>query len=68
MIFSSPNKVIRLTQATVKHSTYHVTIGPMMNDDFKIGNGLKQRNGLALSLFIIALECVANNTSGITVK
>jgi hypothetical protein len=39
-----------------------------MNDGFKVGNGLKERNGLALGLFIIALECVANNTSGITVK
>jgi hypothetical protein len=68
MIFFSPNKVIRLTQATFKHSTYHVKIGPVTNDGFKVGNGLKKRNWLAFGLFITALECVANTTSGITVK
>jgi len=63
MIFLSPSKVIRLTQATIKDSTYHVKIGPVMNDGFKVGNGLKQGNGLTLGLFIIALERAANNTS-----
>ena len=66
--YLSPNKVIRLTQATIKDSTYHVKIGPVMSDVFKVGNGLKQGKGPALGLFIAALECVANNTSGITVK
>ena len=47
--FFSPNKVIRLTQATSKHSAYRVKIGPVMNDDFEVGNGVKQRNGLALA-------------------
>jgi len=26
-------------------STYHVKIGLMMTDDFKVGNGLKQGDG-----------------------
>jgi hypothetical protein len=68
MIFLSPNKVIRLTQAIIKDSTCHAKIGPVMNDGLKIGNGLKQGNGLTLGPFIIALECAANNTSVITVK
>jgi hypothetical protein len=57
-----------LTHATVKDSTYHVKIGPVKNDGFEVGSSLIQGNGLALGLFIIALECVANNTSDITVK
>jgi hypothetical protein len=62
MDFVSPNKVVRLTKATIKDSTYHVKIGPVMNEGFRVGNGLKQGDGHALGLFIVALECVTNNT------
>ena len=39
-------------------STYSVKIGPMMSDDFKVGNGLRRGDGLAPTLFHIALEHV----------
>ena len=32
-----------------------------MNDGFKVGNGLKQGDGLAPGLSSVALQCVANN-------
>jgi hypothetical protein len=38
-----------------------------MSEGFKVGNGLKQGDGKAVGLFIGAFECVANNTSVITV-
>ena len=56
--FGILNKLIRLTKATMEDSTYHVKIGTTMTDGFKIGNGLKQGDGMAPSLFNIALEYV----------
>ena len=40
--FGIPNKLIRLTKATMENSTYHVKIGTIMTDGFKAGTGLKQ--------------------------
>jgi hypothetical protein len=39
------NKFIRLIKATMNDLMYHVKIGQMMNDGFKVGNGLKQGDG-----------------------
>jgi len=36
--------------------TYHVKTGPLMTHDFKVGNGLKQGDGLAPNLFTTATE------------
>ena len=52
------SKLIKLTQATMENSTYHVKIGTIMTDGFKVGTGLKQGDGLALNLFNIALEYI----------
>jgi len=54
--FGIPNKLIRLTKATMENSTYYVKIGTIMMDCFKVGTGLKQGEGLAPNLFNIALE------------
>ena len=53
-----PNKLIRLTKATMENSTYYLKIGTIMTDGFKVGTGLKQEVGLAPSLFNVALEYV----------
>jgi hypothetical protein len=54
--FGIPEKLIRLTKATMENSTYHVEIGTIMTDGFKVGTGLKQEEGLAPKLFNITLE------------
>jgi hypothetical protein len=51
--FAIPNKLIRLIKVTKNDFTYHVK---MIADGFKVGNGLKQGDGLAPNLFNIALE------------
>jgi sorting nexin-29 len=56
--FGIPNKLIRLTKATMENSTYYVKIGTIMTDGFKVGTGLKQGVGLAPSPFNVALEYV----------
>ena len=56
--FGIPNKLIRLTKATIEDLTYHVKIGTTMTDGFKVGNGLKQGNGLVPNLFNTALKYV----------
>jgi len=56
--FGIPNKLIRLTKATMGNSTYYIKIGTIVTDSCKVGNGLKQGDGLAPDLFNIALECV----------
>jgi len=61
--FGIPDKLIRLTKATMENSTYHVKIGTVMTDDFKVGTGLKQGHGLAPSLFNIALEYIIRQLS-----
>jgi hypothetical protein len=61
--FGIPNKLIRLTKATMEDATYHVKIGTIMTDDFQLGNGLKQGDGLAPKLFNIALENVIRQLS-----
>jgi len=61
--FGIPNKLIRLTKATMKNSTYYVKIGTIMTDGFKVGTGLKQGVRLAPSLFNIALEYVVRQLS-----
>ena len=45
--FGIPDKLIRLTKATMENSTYHVKRGTVMTDGFKVGTGLKQGDGLA---------------------
>jgi len=49
--FGIPDKLIRLTKATMENSTYHVKIGTIMTDEFKVETGLKQGDGLAPNLF-----------------
>jgi len=44
------NKLRKFIKATMKVVTYLVTIGPMMTDDLKVGNGLKQGDRLAPNL------------------
>jgi sorting nexin-29 len=61
--FGIPNKLIRPTKATMEDSIYRVTIGTIMTDGFQVGNGLKQGDGLATSLFNIALEYVIRQLS-----
>ena len=61
--FGIPSKLIRLTQVTLENSTYHVKIGTIMTGGFQVGTGLKQGDGLAPSLFNIALEYVIRNLS-----
>jgi len=39
--FGIPNKLIRLTKATVENSTYCVKTGTIMTDGFKVGTGLQ---------------------------
>jgi hypothetical protein len=41
--FEIPNALIRLTEATMEDSTYHVKTGTITTDGFKVGNGLKKR-------------------------
>ena len=54
--FGIPDKLKRLTKATMENSTYHVKTGTIMTDGFKVGTELKQGDGLAPNLFNIALE------------
>jgi hypothetical protein len=61
--FEIPNKLIRLTEAAMEDSTYHVKIGTITTDVLKVGNGLKQGDGLAPYLFNIALEYVIRQLS-----
>ena len=61
--FGIPNKLIRLTKATMENSTYYLKIGTIMTDGFKVGTGLEQGVGLAPSLFNIALEYVVSRGS-----
>jgi hypothetical protein len=61
--FEIPNKLIRLTAATMEDSTYHVKIGTIITDGFKVGNGLKQGDGLAPNVFSIVLEYVIRQLS-----
>jgi sorting nexin-29 len=61
--FGIPNKLIRLTKATMEDSTYHVEIGTIMTDGFQVGNGLKQVDGLVPKLFNVALEYVIRQLS-----
>jgi hypothetical protein len=48
--FGIPDELIRLTKSTKENSTYHVKIGTIMTDGFKVGTGLKQGDGLAPNL------------------
>jgi hypothetical protein len=43
---------------TMEDSTYYVKKGAIVTDGFKVGNGLKQGDGLAPNLFNIALGYV----------
>jgi hypothetical protein len=61
--FGIPNKLIRLTKATMENSTYYVKIGTIMMDGFTVETGLKQGDGLAPNLFNIALEYVVTQLS-----
>jgi hypothetical protein len=62
-IFGIRNKLTSLIKATMNDSTYHVKIGQMMTDGFKVGNGLKQGDIVAPNFFIIALEYVIRQLS-----
>jgi hypothetical protein len=54
---------MRLIQTTINNSTYHVKIGLMMTNNFKVGNGLQKGAGLAPTLFNITLEYVMRQQS-----
>jgi mannose/fructose/N-acetylgalactosamine-specific phosphotransferase system component IIB len=62
-LFGIPNKLIRLTKATMEDSIYYVNIGPIMTHGFKVQNGLKQEDGLAPDLFNTALEYLIRQLS-----
>jgi hypothetical protein len=49
--FGIPDKLIRLTKATMENSTQYIKIWTIMTDGFKVGTGLKQGDGLAPNLF-----------------
>ena len=61
--FGIPNKLMRLTKATMEDSTYHVKTGTSMTDGLKVGNGLKQGDELVPNLFNIVLEYVIRQLS-----
>jgi len=61
--FGILDKLIRLMKATMENSTYHVKIGTIMTDGFKVRTGLKQGDGLAPNLFNIALEYIIRQLS-----
>jgi hypothetical protein len=61
--FEMPNKLVRLTEATMDDSTYYVKIGTMITNGFKVRNGSKQGVRLARNLFSIALEFVIRQLS-----
>jgi hypothetical protein len=61
--FGIPNKLIRLTKATMENSTYYVKTGTIVTDGFKVGTGLKQGDGLAPNLVNIQLEYVIRQLS-----
>jgi len=44
------NKLRKFIKATMKVLTYLVTSAPMMTDDLKVGNGLKQGGRLTPNL------------------
>jgi Reverse transcriptase (RNA-dependent DNA polymerase). len=50
--------LISLIKAKLNDLTYHVKTEQMMTDGFKVGNGLKQGDGLAPNLFTTAMEYV----------
>jgi len=50
-----PNKLIKLIKRKTNDLTYHVKTGLIMTDGFKVGNGLKQEDGLAPNFFNTAL-------------
>jgi sorting nexin-29 len=54
--FNIPHKLIRLVRATIKNSEAQVKIQAQLKEPFKIKQGLKQGDGLAPSLFNLALE------------
>jgi hypothetical protein len=56
--FAIPNTLTKLIKATMNNMTYHIKIGLMMAEGFKVGNGLKQGDGFASSLFNTALQYV----------
>jgi hypothetical protein len=47
----------------MENTTYHVKIGTITTDGFKVGTGLKQGDGLAPNRFNIALEYVTRKLS-----
>jgi len=47
----------------MENSTYYIKIGTIITDGFKVGIGLKQEDGLAPSIFNIALEYVIRQLS-----
>ena len=51
-----PQKLVRLTQATMEGTTAKVNIHNELSVNFHIGKGLRQGDALACSLFNIALE------------
>jgi sorting nexin-29 len=59
--FNIPNKLIRLVRATMRNSEAQVKIQAQLTKPFKIRQGLKQGDGLALSLFNLALEYAIKN-------
>jgi hypothetical protein len=59
--FNIPNKLIRLVRATMRNSEAQVKIQTQLAEPFKIRQGLKQGDGLAPSLFNLALEYAIKN-------
>jgi hypothetical protein len=56
-----PIKLIRVVRATMRNSEAQVKIQAQLTEPFKIRQGLKQGDGLAPSLFNLALEYATKN-------
>jgi hypothetical protein len=61
--FGIPSNLIRLTRVTMENSTFNAKIGTIMTDDFQVGTGLKQRDGLAPNHFNLAPEYLIRKLS-----
>jgi sorting nexin-29 len=63
LYFGIPEKLIRLTKATMEDSAVYVKIQTELTEQTTTRNGLKQRDGLALLRFNIVLEYVIRKSN-----
>lgn len=60
--FNIPHKLVRLIRTTMMNSRCTVKITQAQTNTFEVSQGLKQGDGLATALFILALESIIRNT------